>query len=162
MRLLGRLVLVGLALLLAIPVGGTALLLGLFLDPLVAAWLTERALDGLDTVLSEPGGSLPAESLVLLAAGLAKVSFELLVLPPVLIAGIGETLRLRGLLWYGAACGGLTALLPWLGHGTVGWSGETEARAAAARIAAILFVAGASAGLTYWLVAGRSAGEPAR
>ena len=159
MRLLGRLLLGSLALLLAIPAGAAILLAALVLDPMASVWLTKGALAGLDAGLSDLAAGLPPESLAWVLAGLAKASFVLLAVPPAIVALVGETLRWRSLLWYGAACGAITALLPWLARGAVRPGGA--ALAAEARVTAILFLAGAGAGLVYWLVAGRSAGRAA-
>lgn len=156
MRSLGRLVLGSLALLLAIPTGAGSLLAALVLDPVASVWLTKGAMAGLDAGLLDLAAGLPPEGFPLLLAGLAKAAFMVLVVPPVLVALIGETLRLRGFVWYGGACGLITAALPWLARGAVRPGGPL---AAEARITAILFVAGACAGLVYWLVAGRSAGR---
>ncbi|MGU3536494.1 hypothetical protein [Methylobacterium sp. A54F] len=150
-----RLLLVPLGLLFAIPAGAGVLGLALLVDPVASAWLTGGALAGLDMALSDLSAGLPPEALGLLVAGLARALFGLLVLPPVLVALIGETLRLRGVAWYGGACGLLTAAMPWLARG--GLRPGTERLAAEGHASAILFLAGAAAGLVYWLVAGRSA-----
>ncbi|WP_375455615.1 hypothetical protein [uncultured Methylobacterium sp.] len=156
MRFLGRLLLGSLALLLAIPTGAGTLLAALVLDPVASVWLTKGAMAGLDAGLSDLAAGLPPEGFPLLLAGLAKAAFMVFVVPPVLVALIGETLRLRGYVWYGGACGLITAALPWLARGAVRPGGPL---AAEARLTAILFVAGAGAGLVYWLVAGRGAGR---
>ncbi|WP_313901156.1 hypothetical protein [Methylobacterium sp. J-092] len=158
MRILGRLLLGSLALFLAIPSGGAILLMALVLDPVASVWLTKGALAGLDAGLSDLAAGLPPESFAWVLAGLAKASFVLLAVPPALVALVGETLRWRGLLWYGAGCGLITAALPWLARGAVRPGGT--ALTAEARVTAILFLAGAGAGLVYWLIAGRSAGRP--
>ncbi|GJE60148.1 hypothetical protein [Methylobacterium trifolii] len=157
MRVLGRLLLGCFALLFAIPAGGGVLLLALLADPAAGEWLTRGALAGLEMALSDLAAGLPPEGFGLLVAGLAKAAFMLLAAPPALVAGVGETLRLRGILWYGGACGLVTAVLPWLARGAVRPGGAV---AAEARVTAALFVAGAAAGLVYWLIAGRSAGRP--
>ena len=145
MRFLGRLFVAALALLLAIPAGGFVLGLAVFLDPVAGAWISAGAQAGLDLALSDLSAGLPPEGL-----------FWLLVVPPVLTALIGGTLGLRSLAWYGGGCGLLTALLPWLGRGA---ARVGQAPAAEARLTALLFLAGAAAGLVYWLAAGRH-GEP--
>ncbi|MGV7031155.1 hypothetical protein [Methylobacterium symbioticum] len=160
MRLLGRLFVGALALLLAIPAGGLVLGLAVFLDPVAGAWISAGAQAGLDLALSDLSAGLPPEGLALVVAGLARALFWLLVVPPVLTALIGGTLGLRSLAWYGGGCGLLTALLPWLGRGA---ARVGPAPAAEARLTALLFLAGAAAGLVYWLVAGRhGAPRPAR
>ena len=161
MHAAGRLILGAFALLLAVPVGLAVLVLALLVDPAAQAWLTGGALAGLDMALSDLSAGLPPEGLALFLAGLAKALFVLLFLPPALIGFSGELLGRRGLLWYGAGCGLLTAALPWLARGATGsYTGarETGAQAGEVRLTLILFVVGASAGLTYWLIAGRRAG----
>jgi len=161
MHVLGRLILGAFALLLAIVAGFAVLILALLVDPAAQAWLTGGALAGLDMALSDLSAGLPPEGLVLFVAGLAKALFVLLFVPPALIGLGGEVLGRRGLVWYGAGCGLLTAALPWLTRGAVragGSAREAGLLAAEARLTLILFVVGASAGLVYWLVAGRRAG----
>ncbi|GJE08532.1 MULTISPECIES: hypothetical protein [Methylobacterium] len=160
MRLLSRLLLAGLGLLAAIPCGTLALMAGLVLDPAADAWLARAGLAGLDA-LSDLSAGLPPESLALLAAGLAQALFALLVVPPVAVALIGEVAGLRALAWYGAATGLLTAAIPWLVRGAPRAGGEAARLAAEGRLTALLFVAGAVAGLVYWVVAGRGAGASA-
>lgn len=161
MHLVGRLILGVFALLLAVPAGAAVLALALLVDPTAQGWLAGGALAGLDMALSDLSAGLPPEGLALLIAGLAKALFILLLVPPALIGGIGEILGRRGYLWYGAGCGLLTAALPWLTRGAVrlrGGGGDAGLAAAEAHATLILFLAGASAGLVYWLVAGRRAG----
>lgn len=161
MHALGRLFLGALALVFAVPAGFGVLVMALLLDPAAQAWLTGGALAGLDMALSDLSAGLPPEGLVLFVAGLAQALFVLLVVPPALVGLCGEVLGRRGLLWYGAGSGALTAALPWLTRGVLR-SGEAGANpsllAAEARLTVILFVVGASAGLVYWLIAGRGAG----
>jgi hypothetical protein len=161
MHALGRLLLAAFALLLAVPAGCIILVLALLVDPTAQAWLSGGALAGLDMALSDLSAGLPPEGLLLLVAGLAKALFVLLFVPPALIGLGGEILGRRGILWYSAGCGLLTAALPWLTRGAVrsGASGrDPSLLGAEARLTLILFVVGAGAGLVYWLVAGRSAG----
>jgi hypothetical protein len=157
MRLLGRLLLGAFALVLAIPAGAVALTLALLLDPGANAWLTNGALAGFDTAMGDLAAGLPPEGFLLLVAGLAQALFVLLCVPPALVGLVGEVLGRRGLLWYGAGCGLLTAALPWLVRGA-SRPGTSGLAAAEARLTLILFVVGGCAGLVYWLIAGRSAG----
>ncbi|MGU3387155.1 hypothetical protein ACLBYG_21780 [Methylobacterium sp. D53M] len=160
MHALGRLILGAFALLLAVPAGLAVLVLALLVDPAAQAWLSGGALAGLDMALSDLSAGLPPEGLALLLAGLAKALFALLFVPPAVIGLGGEILGRRGLLWYGAGCGLLTAALPWLTRGALRSGGARDAAllAGEARLTLILFAVGASAGLVYWLVAGRGAG----
>jgi hypothetical protein len=86
------------------------------------------------------------------------LSTTLLILPPAFFALIGEIAGLRSFVWYGLGTGALTAALPWLGRSGERWSNGPDL-GAEARITTLLFLTGAVAGLTYWLVAGRSAGH---
>lgn len=158
MRFLSRLLLGVVALLLAILAGSAALMLALLLDPAANAWLTRGALAGLDSALGDLSAGLPPEGFLLLMAGLAKALFALLFVPPALVAVAGEALGRRGLVWYGGGCGLLTAALPWLVRGSPR-PGAPGLAVAEARLTLILFVVGSCAGLVYWLVAGRSAGN---
>ncbi|GJE13067.1 MULTISPECIES: hypothetical protein [Methylobacterium] len=160
MHALGRLFLGAFALLLAVPTGSAVLVSALLIDPAAQAWLTGGALAGLDMALSDLSAGLPPEGLILFIAGLAQALFVLLVVPPALVGLAGEVLGRRGLLWYGAGCGLLTAALPWLTRGAMrsGSARDPALLAAEARLTVILFAVGASAGLVYWLVAGRGAG----
>ncbi|MCJ2126052.1 hypothetical protein [Methylobacterium sp. J-077] len=158
MHLVGRLFLGAFALLLAVPAGGSILMLALLVDPTANAWLTNGALAGVDMALSDLSAGLPPEGLTLLIAGLAQALFVLLFVPPALVGFTGEMFSRRGLLWYGVGSGLLTAALPWLARGVARPEAGPGLRTAEARLTLILFVVGASAGLVYWLVAGRSAG----
>ncbi|MHC2105589.1 hypothetical protein [Methylobacterium sp. CM6246] len=160
MHLLGRLILGAFALLLAVPAGAGILVLALLIDPTANAWLTGGALAGVDMALSDLSAGLPPEALVLLVAGLAQALFVVLFVPPAVVGFAGEAFGRRSLLWYGAGTGLLTAALPWLARGGVrpANSSDPGLLAAEARLTLILFVVGASAGLVYWLVAGRGAG----
>ncbi|KAB1075590.1 hypothetical protein [Methylobacterium planeticum] len=160
MRVLGRLLLLCLALVLAVPAGALMLGLALVLDPAAQAWLAGGALAGLDATLSDLAAGMAPETMLLALAGIAQALAVLLVAPPVLVALVGETLRLRTLAWYAGGAGLLSAALPWLARGGAG-PGGAERLAAEGHLSAILFLAGAAAGLVYWLVAGRSAAEPA-
>ncbi len=78
----------------------------------------------------------------------------LLVLPPAFTALIGEVAGWRSFTWYGRAAGALAAAQPFLARPR----GAQALLPAEGRIATILFLAGAVAGLVYWLVAGCGAG----
>ncbi len=158
MRLLGRILLGAFALLLAVPAGGIALSVALLFDPGANAWLTKGALAGLDVALGDLAAGLPPEGFLLLVAGLAKALFVLLFIPPALVGLGGEVSGARSLVWYGGGCGLLTAALPWLMRGSPR-PGASGLAAAEARLTLILFVVGGCAGLVYWMIAGRSAGN---
>ena len=157
MRFLGRALLFLFGLLLAIPAGFLALALGIAFEPAAQELIAALGAAGVDEALSDlwaddapevaPGG---------LFVRLWALSATLLILPPAFVGLVGEAAGLRSFVWYGFGCGGLTAALPWLSRSEPLAGGSVLA--AEGRITALLFVAGATAGLTYWLVAGRSAG----
>ncbi len=159
MSYLGRIVLFCLGLLFAIPAGLVALAVGMLVEPAARELVAELGIAGIDAFLSDfwaDGGSeFEAAGLI---AGLWALSATLLVLPPTFVALVGEVVGLRSFIWYGFGTGLLTAALPWLGRGIGHWEGA--ALGAEARLTVLLFLTGAAAGLTYWLVAGRSAGHP--
>lgn len=157
MRLLGRLILGAFGLLVAVPVGAVVLLVGLFVDPGASAWLTNGALAGFDMAASDIAAGSPPEGLFLLVAGLAEALFVLIVLPPTIVGLSGAVFGARGMLWYGASCGILTAAVPWLARGGIR-PGAGGSVAAELHLSLILFVVGASAGLVYGLIAGRGDG----
>lgn len=157
--MLGRLLLAAFALTLAIPAGALALAAGALLDPAFRDAFGRLGLVGLVAGLSDLAQGLPPDIAVLAALAFAQALGLLLILPPTLAALIGETLGLRSLVWYGGATGGLMALLPWLARGAP--SPSAGATGTEARLTVLLLLAGAAAGLVYWLIAGRSAGASA-
>lgn len=153
MRWLARLVLLPLGLLFAIPAGLLALAIAAVLDPItsdlarIVVWtgamaLADAAADG-EAAISWGQAS---------ALGWAST---LLVAPPVFTALIGEVAGLRSPVWYGGATGALTAAMPWLMRGRAASPAPAEMH-----LTLVLFAVGASAGLVYWLIAGRGAGAP--
>ncbi|KQO59431.1 MULTISPECIES: hypothetical protein [unclassified Methylobacterium] len=154
MRFLGRVFVGCLALLLAIPCGAFVLGLGAMLDPVSRDVLGSLGLAGLFEGLNDLASGIGPETILFALAAFARALFLLLVLPPVALAVIGETLNWRSAAWYGAGTGLLTALVPWLAR-SAARAGDTQAFAQEGRITAILFLTGAASGLVYWLVAGR-------
>ncbi|WP_342150423.1 hypothetical protein [Methylorubrum sp. SB2] len=154
--MLGRILLTTLALLMAIPAGALALIGGVLLDPALRETFGRLGLAGLLAGLMDLSAGLPPDMAALMLAFLAQALALLVVLPPVLVALIGALFGLRSALWYGGACAGLTATLPWLARGATFPAGP--AAVAEARLSALLFATGAASGLTYWLIAGRSTG----
>ena len=158
MRFLGRVFLFLFALFLAVPAGLMTLAIGIAFEPAAQDLLAALGAAGFEAAFSDlwrdDSGEFAAGGVLL---GLWTLSATLMVLPPALVALLGEILGLRSFLWYGLGCGALTAALPWLHRGTERWA-ESDALGAEGRITALLFVTGAVAGLTYWLVAGRTAG----
>ncbi|GJD28945.1 hypothetical protein PMNALOAF_0177 [Methylobacterium adhaesivum] len=154
MRFLGRVFVGSVALVLAIPCGALVLGLGAMLDPVSRAVLGSLGLVGLFEGLDDLASGVGPETILFALAAFARALFLLLVVPPVLVAVVGETLNWRAAAWYGAGTGILTALVPWLARNAAR-AGGTQAFAQEGRITAILFLTGAASGLVYWLVAGR-------
>jgi hypothetical protein len=75
-----------------------------------------------------------------------------ILLPPVIVAAVGEVGRTGSYVWYGGGAGVLTAAIAWLGHprGTAGPDDGTA-------VLLLLFLTGVVSGLVYWAVAGRGA-----
>jgi hypothetical protein len=156
---LGRVFLFCLGLFLAIPAGLLALAVGVVIEPAARELITALGLAGVETFLSDLWqDGVPTFETGELLFKVWVLSTTLLILPPALVALIGEIAGIRSFVWYGFATGGLTAVLPWLGRESERWA-ESGAFGAEARITTLLFLTGAAAGLTYWLVAGRSAGH---
>ena len=160
MRLFGRILLLVFGLLLAIPMGFVVLLIGVAVEPAAQDLLTALGLAGFDAVSSEIWrGGAPGTVAADLLVGAWAVATTVLLLPPAFVAVVGEAIGARSFVWYGFGCGALTAALPWLGRGSGPLPAGHPAFGAEARLTALLFLSGAASGLTYWLVAGRSAGR---
>jgi hypothetical protein len=158
-RFLGRVLLVGFGLLLAIPTGLLVLLIGVAFEPSAWGLVSALSMAGFDAVYSEIWhGGAPDVVAVDLLVGAWAVSTTILLLPPAFVALVGEVVGTRALVWYAFGCGALTAALPWLGRAG-GALRDHGALPAEGRLTALLFLSGAASGLTYWLVAGRSAGR---
>jgi hypothetical protein len=161
-RFLGRAVLFCFGLLLAISAGLITLAIGTVIDPAARELVAALGIASIETLLSDLWQDrIPAFETGELLLKVWVLSTTLLILPPTLVALIGEIAGLRSFVWYGFGTGALTAALPWLGRDAERWS-DGSALSAEARITMLLFLTGAAAGLTYWLVAGRGAGHPRR
>jgi len=156
MRLVARLFLLVLGLSIAAPIGGVVLAVGSWSDPAARGLLGALGLAGVEALLSDLSASRPPEGARAFAAAVGMGLFALVVAPPALVALIGEVLGPRSFVWYGGATGALTAGLPWIVRAG---PGAESAFRAEGRLTALLFLAGAASGLTYWLAAGRSAGR---
>jgi len=154
MRFLSRVFVGSLALILAIPCGALVLGLGAMLDPVSREVLGSLGLVGLFAGLNDLASGVGPETILFALAAFARALFLLLVVPPTLVAVVGETLNWRGAVGYGAGTGLLTALVPWIAR-SGSRLGDPQAFALEGRITAILFLTGAASGLVYWLVAGR-------
>ncbi|WP_019906276.1 hypothetical protein [Methylobacterium sp. 77] len=160
MRLVGRLIWASVALCLAIPCGALVLVVAILFDPVSSEALTRLGLFGFLQGMTDLASGIGPDALLALAAGLARAGFILLVLPPVAMALIGEAMSLRSALAYALGTGFATALVPWLMRGA---SGSLAARnlAIEGRVTALLFLAGAAAGLVYGWIAIRDRPEGA-
>lgn len=159
LRLLWRLVLGSLALCLAIPFGSFLFAAGIVTDAELRGLVGGIIGGGLKTGFWDLVQRFSSEAIVEATLGFAKSVLLLLSVPPALAATIGETLRFRSLIWYGAVSGGLTAALPWVARSGLRLPSGPDAQAGDLRLTALLFLAGSAAGLAYWLVAGWSAGR---
>ncbi len=157
MRFLGRLILLILGLIFAIPAGALTLALGIFSEPAaqqLVALIGTAVFDLLFAEAMQNGD--PDVVIAEFALGFAFVSLVLLVVPITFVAISGEVTGTRSVIFYGLVTGLITAAIPWLMRG--GFV-ETPALEAEWRITALLFVTGAVAGFVYWLITGRSAGR---
>jgi hypothetical protein len=157
-RFLGRTVLFVVGLLLAIPAGLVTLGVGIAFEPAAQELIAALGVAGFREFLIDLGDwdrsdVVPGAVFIRLWA----LSATLLILPPALVALIGEVAGARSFVWYGLGCGALTAALPWLHRGSERLA-DSRMLGPEGRITALLFLTGAVAGFTYWLVAGRSAG----
>ncbi len=159
MRFLGRALLFGFGLLLAISAGLITLGVGIVVEPAARELVAALGIASVETFLSDLWQDrIPTFETGELLLKVWVISTTLLILPPTLVALIGEIAGLRSFVWYGFGTGALTAALPWLGRAGERWS-DSAALGTEGRITTLLFLTGAAAGLTYWLIAGRSAGH---
>jgi hypothetical protein len=163
MRLIGRLFLLVLGLVIAIPFGTLALAIGVAIEPAARELAATLGFATLWSVLSDlAAGEPPDERAVALFTAFSTALFALLVAPPTLVALIGEVLGWRAFLWHAVGTGAVTAALPWAGRARGGLARFSEtALDAEGRLTLILFITGAVTGSVYWLIAGRSAGRRA-
>jgi hypothetical protein len=161
MRLIGRLFLLVLALIIAIPFGTITLAVGVAVEPAARELAGALGFATLWSILGDlAAGEAPDERAIALFTVFYTAVFAILVAPPALIAVVGEVLGWRAFLWYAVGTGTATAALPWAGRVRGGLSRLSEAALQAeGRITLVLFVTGAVTGCVYWLIAGRSAGR---
>jgi hypothetical protein len=160
MRLIGRLLLLVLGPVIAIPFGFIAFSIGIALEPAARDLVGTLGFATLWSILGDlAAGDVPDERAIAILTAFSTAIFALLVAAPTFVALIGEVLGWRAFLWYAIATGAVTAALPWAGRARGGLARFSEtALQAEGRITLILFVTGAVTGSVYWLVAGRSAG----
>ena len=141
-------VLVGLAL--AITAATLFVLLAGLTVPAGREILGWAVLSGLAAGVSTVDGSDPL-ALMSVGAFMALASAVIL-LPPVIVAAVGEVGRTGSYVWYGGGAGVLSAAIAWLGRPR-GSAGPDDWTA----VLLLLFLTGVVAGLVYWAVAGRGA-----
>jgi hypothetical protein len=155
--LLRWLLLIPFALVCALAAGSFAFLLASLLDPVLAQIAGETLFVGfwalVDAVFAVEDPAVAVEGA---ASALGEVLFTFFVVAPGFVALVGEIVGTRALLWYAGAGAVLSGAMPWLMRdATTGTLEEWH-------VSLALALAGAVAGLVYWLIAGRSAGGPAR
>jgi hypothetical protein len=157
MRWIGRLLLIGFALPVAIVAGTLTLFLVTLFDPVLAAFAGTVLRAGLTALLdSLAAAGDPGFAIESTAVGLGRLALTVLVAPPVFVALVSEVIGARRFLWHAGATGLLTGALPWLARSGVARTPEET------HIALLLALTGAVAGAVYWLIAGSSAGTAQR
>ncbi|TVR07972.1 MAG: hypothetical protein EA385_11240 [Salinarimonadaceae bacterium] len=157
MRFFGRLVLLFVGLLFAIPTAAVTLAIGAMFEPATYQIVAFIGAGMYDLLFNGPIDDAQAQEAVLgLLAGFWTLSIVVLIAPVTFVAIAGEATGARSFVYYAGLTAVITAAAPWLLRGgfTAG-----PALAAEGRITALLFVTGAVAGLVYWFCAGRSAGR---
>ena len=158
MRFLGRIVLLLVGLIFAIPAGTVALAIGIAAEPAARELTALIGIAVMNAVFDDAFRGVEPDLIGLqLFYGFGAISLVVLIAPVSLVAIVGEVIRNASFVFYAGVTGLLTAGIPWVLRGGVTTSGA--ALAAEGRITALLFVTGAVAGLVYWLVAGRGAGR---
>lgn len=142
----------------AAPAGAVMLAVGILAEPAARDLIAALGLAALGVLMSAAfGGGVPEALALSLLVAFWTLAIVLVVAPVALVSAIGEITGQRAAAFYGGVTGLVTASLPWLLRGGIP---EAGVQAAEGRLTAVLFVTGAVAGLTYWLVSGRSAGAP--
>ena len=133
-----------------------------FFDPLVREAMIWVVMGKLLTVFGAPPGPANAEGLL---TELMRASTLTICIAPVALAAlIGELRRLRSWIWY-ACCSGMIAaatpfdLHPWAEAEQNAGAQEPDVMMLELRFILLFFIVGMIAGTTYWLIAGRNAGE---
>jgi hypothetical protein len=154
-RLLGRLILIPLAIAIAAFAAGSFLVVAGFTQPQIGGAVTDAAITTLRTLvdsLMQDGEAI--DRFARLAQGVTTLTLAVLFLPVAIVAAAAEVFGIRW--WIVQALGAalLAALLPWamlpnLMTGTV----------LASSLTGVLAATGALAGTIYWMIAGRGAGS---
>ena len=151
------LLLIPFALLIAIGASGTFFLIAIIVDPVMAVLTGDTLFVGfwslVDAVFAaeDPG---PIVEDAFLAVG--RITFTLIIFPPLFVAVISEVLGMRSALWYALATGILTAAVPWILRGAARVGSPAELH-----VSLVLGLTGAVAGLVYWaIIGGRASDRP--
>ena len=162
MDVISRLLIIITGLLCAAGVAAISIPFLAFIDPLVREAILARLMGTLFTALGAPPASAKAAALLMQLTHLSTLA--ICIAPVVLAALIGELARFRSWLWYACCSGILAAAMPFNPHPWPEGDGnaaahETTAMMLELRFMLLFFIVGLIAGTTYWLIAGRNAGE---
>jgi hypothetical protein len=155
MRLLARLLMVPFGIGAAITAGIVFLVVAVFTNSAVGELFAGLSVASLFaffdsfTALGEP--DIAGQQLLL---ALWMFAVAVVAIPPTAVALIGELAGWRSFMWYSGATGAVSAAIPWLARGSA-----ERATAGEFNVTLALFLAGALAGLVYWMIAGRTAGR---
>jgi hypothetical protein len=95
----------------------------------------------------------PTPFVALAAASFVGLVTAILVLPPIIVAAVGEVSGIRSYVWYAGGAGVLAAAIAWYGH-----PASVVPDGADTQLLMMLFLTGTVAGFVYWSIAGRNAG----
>ena len=129
MRLIGRVFLLALGLVLAIPFGVVTLAIGVGLEPAARDLVGALGVATLWSILADLfAGEPPDARAVALFTAFATGVFAILVAPPTLAAVIGEVLGWRALMWYAGGSGALTRSCPGSAAPAPAWRASRKPR----------------------------------
>jgi hypothetical protein len=154
-RLLGRLILIPLAILIAAFAAGSFLVVAGFTQPQIGGAVTDAAITTLRTLvdsLMQDGEAV--DRFARLAQGVTTLTLAVLFLPVAIVAAAAEVFGIRW--WIVQALGAalLAALLPWAMLPNL-----MTGAPLASSLTGVLAATGALAGTIYWMIAGRGAGS---
>jgi hypothetical protein len=154
-RLLGRMILIPLAILIAAFAAGSFLVVAGFTQPQIGGAVTDAAITTLRTLvdsLMQDGEAV--DRFARLAQGVTTLTLAVLFLPVAIVAAAAEVFGIRW--WIVQALGAalLAALLPWAMLPNL-----MTGAPLASSLTGVLAATGALAGTIYWMIAGRGAGS---
>lgn len=146
------------ALLAALAASGLFFLVAALADPVVGSLAGHTLFVGFWRLMDAVTASERPDQVIEGAlAGVGRLTGALFVVPPLLVALVGEVAGWRRLLWYAGATALLAGAMPWLLRGSARAASPDEIR-----VGIVLALTGAAAGFVYWLIAGRGAGAAQR